>query len=374
MKQKSSEKLVAKILPLSEESLTSCANALISNSLVAFPTETVFGLGANALSESATEKIFAAKGRPKSDPLIVHISFMRQAESLTKMSGFQRQCFDILGSNFWPGPLTLIVKASDIVPKIITAGGDSIALRIPSHHVAQELLKRANIPVAAPSANRFGHVSPTTAQHVFDDLGNVEDLSILDHSEACTIGIESTVIKISEENNISLLRPGAISSLQIKNALNEAHINFTFHVIKREIKLTDLQKANKNEMSLDAPGQLLTHYAPSIEAFIMGQPKVNNETVQNFEKSLLKSAVIIDFSQKNKNLSSHCLKYLDLSSQGNCDEASHNLFSCLRMAENIEGAKYILLPDLNFENNEKILAVFDRIFRAASGKYIQIVN
>ncbi|WP_186646299.1 L-threonylcarbamoyladenylate synthase [Fluviispira vulneris] len=362
---------MAKVLPFSEESLTFCAKALNSDSLVAFPTETVYGLGANALSEKAAEKIFSAKGRPKSDPLIVHISFMRQAESLTNMSEFQRQCFDILGSKFWPGPLTIIVKASKIIPKIITANGDSIALRIPANKVAQELLKQANIPVAAPSANRFGHVSPTTAKHVFDDLSDFDDLFILDHSENCSIGIESTVIKIFEENKITLLRPGAISSLQIKNELNREKINYNFEILQRVVKAEDLEK-NSN-VAMDSPGQLLTHYAPTIEAFIILNRDKSDNVGQMFSKEYLNSTVIIDFKQKNASLMKSSLKYFDLSSQGDFDEASRNLFSYLRNAEKTEGAKYILLPDLIEQNNEKSIGVFDRIYRAASGKYINLI-
>ena len=119
---------VAKILNFSEKSMKLCVEALQAGNLVAFPTETVFGLGANALNEKALEKIFFAKGRPKSDPLIVHISDLFQAESLSEMTSFQRQCFDILARQFWPGPLTLIVKASKNVPQLITSGGDSIAI------------------------------------------------------------------------------------------------------------------------------------------------------------------------------------------------------------------------------------------------------
>ena len=175
---------VAKILNFSEESMDLCAHALQASNLVAFPTETVYGLGANALDEKALEKIFFAKGRPKSDPLIVHISEIFQAESLTEMTSFQRHCFDILGKKFWPGPLTLIVKASKNIPKLITAGGDSIAIRIPSGKIALSLLKKVNFPIAAPSANRFGHVSPTKASHVFDDLGSFPDLFI-NSNHAC---------------------------------------------------------------------------------------------------------------------------------------------------------------------------------------------
>ena len=226
---------MAKKLSLSLDALKCCARALQGGALVAFPTETVYGLGAHALDEAACEKIFLAKGRPKSDPLIVHIYSVAQAEILTNMSSFQRQCFDILGSKFWPGPLTIIVKASHKVPKIVTAGGNSIALRMPSHSTALELLKMANIPIAAPSANKFGHISPTSAGHVMSDLSDVDDLIILDDGSNCEIGIESTVIKLDESDNyIKILRPGAINSLQIKNELLKHNIDINIIKIRTE--------------------------------------------------------------------------------------------------------------------------------------------
>jgi L-threonylcarbamoyladenylate synthase len=369
MNQKS-ELCVARILNFSEESIRYCVEALLSGHLVAFPTETVYGLGANALDENALEKIFHAKGRPKSDPLIVHISSLFQAKSLTEMTSFQRQCFDILAKEFWPGPLTLIVKASKIVPKLITAGGDSIAIRIPLGMVAQNLLKEVNIPIAAPSANRFGHVSPTKAQHVFDDLGDYPDLLILDYSETCDIGIESTVVKISENNGISILRPGAVSSLQIKNLLEENGIFTEVNIVKREVKVNDVVK--EGATGLDSPGQLLTHYAPTIDAFIIQNNFITNNDVLKFSRELLAESIVIDFNSKNINLEKLALSYFDLSFAGNIQEASCNLFSYLRKAESIEKSKYILLPNLITENNEEMNAIFDRIYRAASGKFVQI--
>ncbi len=360
---------MARILNYSEESIGYCVEALLSGHLVAFPTETVYGLGANALDEGALEKIFLAKGRPKSDPLIIHISALFQAESLTEMTSFQRQCFDILGKKFWPGPLTLIVKASKIVPKLVMAGGNSIAIRIPLGEVAQNLLTKANIPIAAPSANRFGHVSPTKAQHVLDDLGNYPSLLILDHSETCDIGIESTVVKISENNTISILRPGAVSSIQIKKVLEENGVFTEVNLLKKEVKVNYVEK---EEAGLDSPGQLLTHYAPTIEAFIIKNNFLNDSITQIFLSEHLSESVVIDFKSNNKNLEKLVLSYFDLSISGNIQEASRNLFSYLRKAESIEKSKYILLPNLLSEKNEEMNAIFDRIYRAASGKFVQI--
>jgi len=362
---------VAKILNFSEESMDLCAHALQASNLVAFPTETVYGLGANALDEKALEKIFFAKGRPKSDPLIVHISEIFQAESLTEMTSFQRHCFDILGKKFWPGPLTLIVKASKNIPKLITAGGDSIAIRIPSGKIALSLLKKVNFPIAAPSANRFGHVSPTKASHVYDDLGSFPDLYIINQIEECDIGIESTVVKISENNEISILRPGAISSLQLNNVLNENKVNIKVNLVKREVKI--INEDQELSTNLDSPGQLLTHYSPNIESFIIKNNELKlNKNIPLFSKNLLSKSVLIDFNSKNLKFKELSLCYLDLSDSGDSKEASKNLFHFLRKAEIIENAEFILLPDLNYENNENLSAIFDRIYRATSGKYVLI--
>ncbi len=366
---KNLEMNVAKILKASEaKSLEDCSLSLKSGYLVSFPTETVYGLGAHAFDEKALEQIFFAKGRPKSDPLIVHISELAQAESLTEMSAFQRQCFDALGKAFWPGPLTIIVKAAQKVPKIVTAGGDAIAIRIPAGKIALRLLKLANIPVAAPSANKFGHVSPTKAKHVFDDLGHVPDLTILENDQDCDIGIESTVIKITNENEIHLLRPGFISTLQISKVLEENNISCEIKKIRKVVREHDLLTKH-----LDAPGQLLTHYAPEIETFILiSQNNLIHENIQKFSSSMLNKTVLIDFNKKNIVFSNKVLKYFDLSENGDTIEASKNLFNLLRESEVFPNAEYILLPDFSKENSEELLAIFDRIYRAASGKFVRI--
>lgn len=366
---KNLEMNVAKIVTaLKPESLEECSQFLQAGELVAFPTETVYGLGANALDEKALEKIFLAKGRPKSDPLIVHLSGMVQAESLTEMTAFQRQCFDILGNQFWPGPLTIIVKASRYLPKIVTAGGDSVALRVPNGETALKLLNLSKLPIAAPSANKFGHVSPTKAQHVMDDLGNEEKLIILEQDHDCNIGIESTIIKILEDYEIHLLRPGFISTFQISSILQKSNISFSL----KRVKKTIVSYSSEDE-KLDSPGQLLTHYSPNIESFILAAKNNKNNIVADiFLKSLLRKTILIDFNMKNIEYSEQVLKYYDLSKSGNNLEASKNLFSFLRQSEIEQNAEYILLPDFSEENNEELSAIFDRIYRAASGKYVAI--
>jgi L-threonylcarbamoyladenylate synthase len=190
--------------------LQQAADLLRAGRLVAFPTETVYGLGAHALDEEAVRKVFEAKGRPPANPLIVHVAGVAEARLL---AAAWPAAADRLAERFWPGPLTLIVPRMSHIPDMVTAGLGTVALRSPAHPVARALLAAAGIPVAAPSANRFTRISPTTAAHVAKDLGERIDL-ILDGGPT-GVGIESTVLDLSGEVPV-LLRPGAVSRQAIE--------------------------------------------------------------------------------------------------------------------------------------------------------------
>src|SRR5262245_43589498 len=173
-------------------SIRQAAEIIRGGNLVAFPTETVYGLGADALRASACAKIFAAKNRPYFDPLIVHVADLAWLESLcVRLDQRVRR----LADEFWPGPLKLVVPKSDLVPELVTAGLPNVALRMPNHPVALELIRAAHVPIAAPSANPFGYLSPTTAQHVAEQHGNNVDF-ILDGGP-CAVGVESTILDLS---------------------------------------------------------------------------------------------------------------------------------------------------------------------------------
>lgn len=187
------------------ELIDRAAQALLAGQVVAFPTETVYGLGANALDAAAVRRIFAAKERPEADPLIVHLA---TAQDLPQVAQSIPPLAQQLAQVFWPGPLTLILPKQPQVPEIVTAGLPTVAVRVPAHPVALALLRRSGVPIAAPSANRFGSVSPTTAQHVLSDLGGRIDL-ILDGGPT-VIGVESTVLDISQVPPL-ILRPGGVS-------------------------------------------------------------------------------------------------------------------------------------------------------------------
>jgi L-threonylcarbamoyladenylate synthase len=205
--------------------------------LVAFPTETVYGLGADALNPRAVARIFEAKQRPTFDPLIVHVRRIEDVEELT--SAFPETARQ-LAKRFWPGPLTLVLPKRPLVPDLVTAGQPTVAVRIPAHPLALELLERAQIPIAAPSANRFGSVSPTTAEHVEEQLGDAVDV-ILDGGP-CAVGVESTIISLASDRPL-LLRPGGTSLEEIEALIGEVEI------------------PPPDQLQSAAPGRLAKHYA-----------------------------------------------------------------------------------------------------------------
>ncbi len=226
-----------------ELELVRAAWLLQNGGLVALPTETVYGLGANALDLAAVQRIYDVKGRPKTSPLIVHVASIEMARGLAREWPLEA---NILAGAFWPGPLTIVVKKRPVVPDLVTAGLDTVGLRMPGHQVMLEVIRRAQVPVAAPSANRFAEVSPTTAQHVHDSLGDAVDL-ILDGGP-CAVGIESTVVSLAGEEPV-LLRPGIISREDLERLL------------ERPVRtLTEVSGAHPS------PGLHRKHYSPRTPA------------------------------------------------------------------------------------------------------------
>jgi L-threonylcarbamoyladenylate synthase len=198
---------------VSEHEIRNAADLLRRGKLVAFPTETVYGLGANALNAAAVARVFQVKGRPSSSPVIVHVS---NQEMIGRVASSWSEKARILTGRFWPGPLTLVVPKTLAVPDIVTAGLPTVGVRMPAHPIALALLETARVPVAAPSANRFTRISPTTAEHVRQGLGDLVDY-ILDGGP-CQVGIESTVLSLVDEAPV-LLRPGGVSRQQIEELI-----------------------------------------------------------------------------------------------------------------------------------------------------------
>ena len=217
-------------------SIEDAAASLRAGGLVAFPTETVYGLGAHAFDADAVASIFTVKGRPRSDPLIVHVPSPEAAEELVRLDDDGLAVMRQLAAAFWPGPLTLVARACPELPPAVTAGTGFVGVRCPAHARATELLRAAGVPVAAPSANRFGHVSPTKPEHVMDDLGGHEIMVLLPSptpspssaAAACDVGIESTVLKVDgEAKELLLLRRGGVPEAELARWL-AAHAATTF--------------------------------------------------------------------------------------------------------------------------------------------------
>ena len=231
---------------MTEEDLDRAAEVIRQGGLVAFPTETVYGLGANALDEQAVRRIYEIKRRPWATPLIVHVADEAMARSVTAE---WPALAETLAARFWPGPLTLIVKKASIVPDLVTAGLHTVGVRMPSHPIALALIRRARVPIAAPSANRFGEISPTTAEHVRAGFGNSIEL-ILDGGPT-RVGIESTVVSL-ERKPPTILRPGMVTETQLEEATGSAW--------ERELDLPHIE---------ESPGQHVRHYSPRTPFYVL---------------------------------------------------------------------------------------------------------
>lgn len=267
--------------------------------LVAIPTETVYGLGANALDTTAVLKVFEVKQRPFFDPLIIHVSGMEEALIYAEMKDAR---LVKLAKKFWPGPLTLLLPKKNNVPDIVTSGLSQVAVRVPKHSLTLELLKQVNFPIAAPSANPFGYVSPTEPEHVNKQLGDKLDY-ILDGGK-CDVGIESTIIGI-EDDEICVYRLGGL-------AIEE---------IEKEIGKVSLRLNNSSDPK--APGQLKNHYAPSKPLYI-------GDLDQLAEKFKDKKVAAICYGKTA--IDKNNITLFNLSSRENLEEAAINLFSYLREA------------------------------------------
>lgn len=293
--------------------------------LVAFPTETVYGLGADATDGTAVARIFAAKGRPRFNPLIVHVATLAEAEKLGIFSPPALR----LAAAFWPGPLTIVVerRPGTAIADLVSAGLNTLALRIPDHPVAQALLAAAQRPLAAPSANRSGHVSATSAQHVAADLG--DRVSMIIDGGPTRHGLESTVVDATSDD-IALLRPGAITA----EALERVSGRF-------------LRRVRADPDAPSSPGQLESHYAPTAAL------RLNARTVEPGEALLAFGSVLPATAGPVINLSAH----------GDLVEAAARLFSALRSLD-AKGVKTIAVMPIPFEGLGE--AINDRLTRAAA--------
>jgi L-threonylcarbamoyladenylate synthase len=321
--------------------IAEAASWLHTGECVAIPTETVYGLAANALSPAAVVRIFDIKNRPAFDPLIVHVSGLEQAERYA--TDFPEP-LRILAKKFWPGPLTILVPKSEVVPDIVTSGLPRVALRAPAHPVAQALLQELHFPLAAPSANPFGYVSPTTAQHVSDQLqGKIP--YILDGGP-CTIGVESTIVGFDKGQTV-LYRLGGLALEAIESVIGPIQVELN-------------QSSNPA-----APGMLKTHYAPGKP--LLGSARWTASEGQwiidgGRETAAGKRIGVLTFKRR-ADLPEHVLQ-LALSETGDLAEAARNLFAALRSLDQAD-IELILAESVPEEGLGR--AINDRLRRAAAG-------
>ena len=318
--------MTTELLPASDDNLERAGDALRQGQLVAFPTETVYGLGADATNDDAVASIFATKKRPTFNPLIVHVKDLAEAETYADISDVGL----LLAQHFWPGGLTLVVprRRDCRLSLLVSAGLDTVALRVPAHDVAQRLLLAAERPLAAPSANPSGRLSPTAASHVMEGLGGEAALAYVIDGGPCRLGLESTVVGLPKDGPPTLLRPGAIPRKDIESVLGQA--------------LEEPQAPGGDE-GRSSPGMLASHYAPNAALRLNATERGANELLLGF------GDVVCD---------------LNLSPPGDLQEAAANLFSMLRTLDAEAGDKSLAVSPIPMDGLGE--AINDRLERAAA--------
>jgi len=340
-----------------DRSILEAASLIAGGKIVAFPTETVYGLGANALCPKAAERVFAAKGRPSDNPLIVHIAYFWQAAMLVKELPPKAYT---LASRFWPGPLTMVLPKSPLVPDAVSAGLDTVAVRMPDHLVARELIRRSGCAIAAPSANISGKPSPTTARHVLRDLyGRID--GVLDGG-ASEVGLESTVLDLTSEVPV-ILRPGGITKEQLEQAVGEIRVD------------PNLQQIEGN-IPPRSPGMKYKHYAPAGKVFLVdGEPQKAAEWIraacERNRAEGIKSAILC--SKETAHVYNGCVGSLGfvevLGSKSDLGGVARHLYSALRRCD-LEGIEMIYLEA--FSANGIGMAVMNRMYKASGSNLVTV--
>jgi L-threonylcarbamoyladenylate synthase len=360
------------IAKLNPESLAKALEILRRNEVVAMPTETVYGLAGRALEPDALVKIFETKERPRFDPLIVHLApgltgnpqnsdfWLKSLEDLgwidlSAYSPMALSRLSLLASRFWPGPLTLLFRKTSRIPDLATSGLPDVALRMPKHPTALALIEALGEPLAAPSANRFGKISPTCAEHVSEELGDRIEL-ILDGG-SCSVGVESTVLKVFDDGSGQILRPGGVSAEELKQLVDEDFL---------------VEKPTPSSSSM-APGMLKSHYAPAKPLTLtpLSFSSVRDSELLHFDLGASKSVGVLAFSGNQQKIRVRLealwgvkVEVEVLSETGDLAEAARTLFSKLRRLD------HSLVETLVAESMPKNLglasAIQDRLNRASS--------
>lgn len=340
-----------RVLPATDETLSAAAELLSQGQLVAFPTETVYGLGANALDKQAVLSIFAAKGRPADNPLIVHVWSRQQLDGICQVSPLAEKLMDA----FWPGPLTLLMPRKESIPLEVTAGLPTVAVRMPSHPVAAEMLRVCGLPIAAPSANRSGKPSPTSAKHVLEDMDG--RIPLIVDGGSCDVGLESTVLDINQEVPC-ILRPGGVTKAMLEKVIGPVNVAGSV-----------LRPLQKGEKAL-SPGMMYKHYSPDGQvSLVMGEEQdVVNALRRLYAQAEANGhqACVMCFSEHVEALQD-CHPH-DLGSKDCPEQVAHRLFETLRRLdeEHMDAIFSEVVPPEGVG-----LAVMNRLGRAAAFRSIQ---
>ena len=313
------------------------AYILREGGVVAIPTETVYGLAANALNESAVTKIYESKGRPHFNPLIIHISDAGRLNDLVKEIPIKAS---ELAKRFWPGPLTLVLKKQNHIPDIVTAGKSTVAVRVPDHNVTRDLLYLLDFPLAAPSANMFGQISPSETSHVVHGLNGRIPLVL--EGGSCQKGIESTIVSFDEDGTPVLLRPGSITIEQIEECVGPVRVR------------------TKDNVAPDAPGMLDRHYSPRTPAFLASDL---GELIREFEGKKIGILSLTGISRIPSGAVQLCL-----SDSGDLNEAAQNLY---RYMHELDDMKLDVLLFQTMPETGIGISINDRLKRAAKGHEIK---
>ncbi len=342
-----------------DDSIKLAADIIKSGGLVAFPTETVYGLGADAFLEEAAKKIYAAKGRPSDNPLIVHIANVDDVENIAKDIP---DIFYTLAKKYWPGPMTIVLKKRDIIPYATSGGLDTVAVRLPGNDIARALIEAAGVPIAAPSANTSGRPSPTKASHVFEDMNSKIEM-IIDGGEV-GIGVESTIVDLTE-NTPTLLRPGAITLEMLRDVCGNVNID---PAIEHLLSTGEAPKA---------PGMKYKHYAPKADMKMLRgkEREVLSYLKSQIIESELETAILtvdehksdlLSFIKENKKDN---VKLLSLGSSKDMSSIAHNLFDVLRKCDDL-GVRNIISE--SFDESGIGRAVMNRLKKAAGFNIIDL--
>lgn len=331
------------------DKIKDAAQIIKNGGLVLFPTETVYGIGANGLDEVAVKKIFEAKGRAQDNPLILHISNFEMLDKIaTDITELEHKLMDF----FWPGPFTIILNKKEIVPSVVTGGLNTVAVRMPSNKIANRLIQYADVPIAAPSANVSGRPSGTCLDDIYEELATKMDY-IIDGGK-CEVGLESTVVKV-ENGEVRILRPGKITKEQIEQVVRAKYDKHIFEDLK------------PGEQVL-SPGMKYKHYAPQTRCVLVYSESTDKmvEKINELSKNYKKVSVICASEDKLKYTADNVLVY---GSKCNLEEIASNIFTLLRKVDS-KNSDIVFIEGIKKEGIG--VAIMNRLIRACSHEYIEV--